>query len=295
MEKLEVIGIFGSDYQAGKQSSIRNAFDYLQKRGTQVWVEKHFYHYLSKAFAFTLPVEGVITDEPFPLDMAFSLGGDGTFLRTAAWVGRQNIPVLGINMGRLGFLADTGASEIIETLEEIFSGKYRLERRTLLQLESSFRFHEPYNYALNEIAALKRDTSSMISIFTYLNDDFLTEYLSDGLLLATPTGSTAYNLSVNGPIIIPQSKNFVLSPVASHSLNMRPLVIPEDYKIRFRIESRSKNFLVSLDGRSEVFPSGSELYIQKADFTIPVVKRLHQNFYATLRKKLLWGTDTRKK
>ncbi|MCL1938943.1 MAG: NAD kinase [Candidatus Azobacteroides sp.] len=292
-EKLKTIGIFGNDYQAGKQNFIRDIFDYLQKRGTEVWVEQYFYHYLFKTFAFTPSIEGMITEMPFPLDMVFSLGGDGTFLRTAAWVGRQNIPILGINIGRLGFLADTNASEIIETLDEIFKGEYRLEERSLLQLESSCHFHDPYNYALNEIAALKRDTSSMISILTYLNDEFLTEYLSDGLLLATPTGSTAYNLSVNGPIIIPQSKNFVLSPVASHSLNMRPLVIPEDYKIRFRIESRSKNFLVSLDGRSEVFPSGSELYIQKADFTIPVVKRFCQNFYETLRKKLFWGADAR--
>jgi NAD+ kinase len=287
------IGIFGSDYQAGKQSYIKSLFDYLKQTGTEVWVERKFKSYLSETFAFTPQIDGIIDQENFPLDMIFSLGGDGTFLRTAAWVGRRNIPVLGINTGRLGFLADVGASEITETLDEIFRGNYRLEEKSLLQLESSLHPHRQYNPALNEIAILKRDTSSMISIYTYLNDVFLTEYLADGLLLATPTGSTAYNLSVNGPIIIPQSCNFVLSPVAPHSLNVRPLVIPEDYKIRLQVESRSQNFLVSMDGRSEVFSSGSEFQIQKADFTLKVVKRFNQNFYETLRKKLLWGTDAR--
>ncbi|MDR0864251.1 MAG: NAD kinase [Candidatus Symbiothrix sp.] len=287
------IGIFGSDYQAGKQSAIKELFDYLQKWNAEVWVEKKFYNYLSKAFAFTPEVAGLIHQEPFSLDMIFSLGGDGTFLRTAAWVGRQNIPILGINTGRLGFLADIHTTDIQEALEEVFQETYRLEERTLLQLDASIPFPGPYNYALNEIALLKRDTSSMIAIQTYLNDVFLTEYLADGLLLATPTGSTAYNLSVNGPIIVPQSNNFVLSPVAPHSLNVRPLVIPEDYEIRFKVESRSHNFLVSLDGRSEVFPSGSEFHVRKAGFTIKVVKRCNQNFYDTLRKKLLWGTDAR--
>jgi NAD+ kinase len=288
------IGIFGSDYQAGKQRLINGLFDYLKKMKTAVWVERAFKNYLSETFAFTPQIEGIIDRENLPLDMIFSLGGDGTFLRTAAWVGCRNIPILGINTGRLGFLADTGASEITETLDEIFRGDYRLEEKSLLQLESPLHFQREYNSALNEIAILKRDTSSMIAIYAFLNDIFLTEYLADGLLLATPTGSTAYNLSVNGPIIIPQSCNFVLSPVAPHSLNVRPLVIPEDYKIRLQVESRSRNFLVSLDGRSEVFPSGSEFHIQKADFTIKVVKRFNQDFYETLRKKLLWGTDVRK-
>jgi NAD+ kinase len=288
------VGIFGSDYQAGKQSSIKELFDYLRESKAEIWVEKNFYGYLSKTFAFTPKIEGIIHREHFRLDMVFSLGGDGTFLRTAAWVGRQDIPILGINTGRLGFLADIGTSEIKETLDEIFQGTYRLEEKSLLQLESSLQFHGPDNYALNEIAILKRDTSSMIAVYAYLNDVFLTDSLADGLLLATPTGSTAYNLSVNGPIILPESCNFVLSPVAPHSLNVRPLVIPEDYKIRLQIESRSQNFLVSLDGRSEVFPSGSEFQIRKADFTIKVIKRFNQSFYDTLRKKLLWGTDVRK-
>ncbi|BAG83486.1 NAD kinase [Candidatus Azobacteroides pseudotrichonymphae] len=289
------IGIFGGDYQTSKQSFIKSLFDYLSELGAKIWIDEFFYNYLSKYFAFTPKIEGFVHREMFLFDMVFSLGGDGTFLRTVAWVGHRNIPILGINTGHLGFLADINTSEITETIDEIFQGKYRIEERSLLQIETSPQFREQYNCALNEIAILKRDTSSMISICTYLNDIFLTEYLADGLLLATPSGSTAYNLSVNGPIIIPQAHNFVLSPVAPHSLNVRPLVIPEDYEIRFIVESRSKNFLVSLDGRSEIFPSGSEFQAKKSDFTIKVVKRFNQNFYNTLRKKLLWGEDIRKK
>ena len=284
------IGIFGNDYQTEKQKSIKELFDCLHHLNGEIWVEASFYDYLSKQFAFTPSIAGLIDKDEFSLDMVFSLGGDGTFLRTAAWVGRQNIPILGINTGRLGFLAEISTSEIKETLEEIFRKEYRIEERSLLQLKTSAPFGGQYNYALNEIAVLKRDTSSMISIHTYLNDEFLTEYLSDGLLIATPTGSTAYSLSANGPIIIPQANNFVLSPVAPHSLNVRPLVIPEDFHIRLKVETRSNNFLVALDGRSEVFISGSEFHIQKADFTIKMVKRNNHSFYDTLRKKLMWGT-----
>ena len=285
------IGIFGNEHHAEKQNFIKELFDRLKKHNAEIWVEEHFYRSLSQTFAFTPEITGLIDRDTFPLDMVFSVGGDGTFLRTAAWVGRQPIPVLGINTGRLGFLADISSSEIEKTIEEIFRGEYGLEEKSLLQIETPVLY--PHPYALNEIAVLKRDTASMIDVSVYLNDEFLTVYLADGLLLSTPTGSTAYNLSVNGPIILSQSKNFVLSPVAPHSLNMRPLVIPDDFKIRLQVESRQKNFLVSLDGRSTVFASGSEFYICKADFTLKVVKRLQQNSYDTLRKKLRWGTDVR--
>jgi NAD+ kinase len=287
------VGIFGSDYQAGKQKSIKELFDKLLFFDAEIWVENEFYAYLSRQFAYTPKISGTIDSDEFPLDMAISLGGDGTFLRTAAWVGRQDIPVLGINTGRVGFLADIHTDEIDRTLDEVFRSEFVLEERSLLALETALPFRGQYNFALNEIAVLKRDTSSMITIRTYLNEEFLTNYQADGLLVATPTGSTAYSMSVDGPIIVPQANNFVLSPVAPHSLNVRPLVIPEDYRIRLKVESRNGHFLVALDGRSEVYPSGSEFFIQKADFNIKIVKRFHQNFYDTLRKKLLWGTDVR--
>jgi len=288
-----IIGIFGSDYQAGKQESIKTLFDKIKFLKGDIFVEAGFYDYLSGQFAYTPETKGIIKSDTFPLDLAISLGGDGTFLRTAAWVGRQGIPILGINTGRLGFLADIGTDEIEETLEEVFRGDYSVEERSLLELQTPLSKNDSENFALNEIAVLKRDTSSMIAVHTYLNEDFLTTYLADGLLVATPTGSTAYSMSVNGPIIIPQANNFVLSPVAPHSLTVRPLVIPEDYSIRLKVETRNGNFLISLDGRSTIYPSESEFVIRKADFYVKIVKRTRQSFYDTLRKKLLWGTDVR--
>ena len=289
------IGIFGSDYQANKQESIKALFDLLYANGVDIRVESKFYEYLSKQFAFTPQVAGLIESDVFPLDMVISLGGDGTFLRTAAWVGRQNIPILGINTGRLGFLADIGAKDIRITLEEILQNNYLIEERSVLELKTDLPYREErvYNFALNEVAILKRDTSSMITISAHLNGEFLTDYLGDGLLIATPTGSTAYSMSVNGPIIVPQANNFVLSPVAPHSLNVRPLVIPEDYEIRLKVRARSQNFLIALDGCSEVFPSGSEFSVRKANFTIKIIKPRNHSFYETLRKKLFWGSDIR--
>ena len=287
------IGIFGSDYQAGKQEGIKTLFDKIRFLNGDVWVEAGFYRYLSEQFAYTPEIKGIIEFDAFPLDLIISLGGDGTFLRTVAWVGRQEIPILGINTGRLGFLADIGTNDINETLDEVFQGNYLVEERSLLELQAPDSQHVSPDFALNEIAVLRRDTSSMITIHTYLNEKFLTTYLADGLLVATPTGSTAYSMSVNGPIIIPQANNFVLSPVAPHSLNVRPLVIPEDYCIRLKVETRNGNFLIALDGRSSIYPSESEFFIRKADFCVKMVKRTRQSFYNTLRKKLLWGTDVR--
>ena len=286
-------GLFGNDYQDEKQQCIQTLFDKLQALQAEIYVERRFYNYLVKRLSVMPAIEGLIESNQLALDMAISLGGDGTFLRTAAWVGRQNIPILGINMGRLGFLADINTDDIEITLDEIFRQEYTVEKRSVLELESNPPFQGTYNYALNEIAVLKRDTSSMINIHTSLNEEYLTNYLGDGLLIATPTGSTAYSMSVNGPIIIPQANNFVLSPVAPHSLTVRPLVIPEDFCIRLEVETRNNNFLVSLDGRSEIYPSGSQFFIRKANFTIQLIKRYPHNFYETLRKKLLWGADVR--
>ncbi|MDR1783526.1 MAG: NAD kinase [Dysgonamonadaceae bacterium] len=287
------VGIFGNNYQADRQQSIRTLFDGIRRLGGKIYVEPDFSRYLAEHFAYTPDIDGLIEDDSLSPDIVISLGGDGTFLRTATWVARRNIPILGINTGHLGFLAEIDAGDISEVLDDISKGNYTVEERTLLQLDASLDFHGKYNFALNEVAALKRDTSSMISVKTSLNGEYLTTYLADGLVIATPTGSTAYSMSVNGPIIVPDARNFVLSPVAPHSLNVRPLVIPEDYEIRLKVESRSSNFLLALDGRSKVFPSGSEFSVKKADFTVRIIKRLNRTFYGTLRRKLLWGTDTR--
>ncbi|MCI7705833.1 MAG: NAD kinase [Parabacteroides sp.] len=289
------VGIFGSQYQQEKQSIIRRVFSKLTSLEAEIYVDTLFHDYLLDAFGFEPPINGLLTGDIFDLDVAISLGGDGTFLRTAARVNRQNIPILGINTGRLGFLADVGSTDVEDTLEELFKHYYKVEERILLRLETESRAYKGYNYALNEVAVLKRDTSSMITIHTSLNGEYLTSYQADGLVIATPTGSTAYSMSVNGPIILPQDNSIVLSPVAPHSLNVRPLVIPNNFEITLGVESRNRTFLISLDGRSEIFPAGIQLKVSKADYTTKVIKRYNHTFYETLREKLMWGADVRMK
>lgn len=289
------VGVLGSEYQIERQNLIRRLFEKLSGLEAEVYVEQNFYLFLSDAFGFEPVVAGVLVEAVSDLDLVLSIGGDGTFLRTAAWVNRLNIPILGINTGRLGFLADVSNNEIEDTLDEIFKNYYQVEERTLLRLHTDERALVGYNYALNEIAILKRDSSSMITIHTCLNDEYLTSYQADGLVIATPTGSTAYSMSVGGPIIVPQNNSIVLSPVAPHSLNVRPLVIPDDYEISLGVESRSRSFLIALDGRSEIFPAGIRLKVRKADYTTKVIKRYNHTFYQTLREKLMWGADARRK
>lgn len=287
------VGIFGSAHQIEKQSQIKRLFEKLRELEAEIYVDNRFHTFITDVLEFEPDISGKILSDDFALDIALSVGGDGTFLRTAARVGKKGIPILGINTGRLGFLADVGTNEIEDTLDEIFKNYYKIEDRTLLRLYTDEHIFHGYNYALNEVAVLKRDTSSMITIHTSLNNDYLTSYQADGLVIATPTGSTAYSMSVNGPIMLPQVKSLVLSPVAPHSLNVRPLVIPDDYVITLGVESRSKNFLIALDGRSEVFPTGTQFTIRKADFTTKVIKRYNHTFYQTLRDKLMWGADAR--
>ena len=289
------VGVFGSEYQAEKQNVIKRLFEKLRQQESEIYIDSRFYSFLTDGLDYEPPVTGILIGDEFDLDVALSVGGVGTFLRTAARVNKQNIPILGINTGRLGFLADISSNEIEDALDELFKNYYRIEERSLLRLYTENHSFQGYNYALNEIAVLKRDTSSMITIHTFLDDEYLTSYQADGLVIATPTGSTAYSMSVNGPIILPKSSNVVLSPVAPHSLNVRPLVIPDSYTIKLRVESRNEYFLIALDGRSEIFPAGIELKISKADYTAKVIKRYNHTFYQTLREKLMWGADTRMK
>ena len=288
------IGVFGNKYQENRDNLIKRVFDHLAHIKADVWVEEDFCSYIKDSLSYQPAVKGLIIGGDNPdIDIALSLGGDGTFLRTAAIIGKKGIPIVGINAGSLGFLADIPDDDIEDTLDEINRNDFRIEERSLLKLETEENLFHGFNYALNEIAILKRDTSSMIIVHTYLNDEYLTSYRADGLIVATPTGSTAYSMSVNGPIMIPASQSWVLSPIAPHSLSVRPLVIPDDYKISLNIESRSQHFRIAIDGRSETFLTGTRLSISKADFTIKVIKRKQQSYYDTLRNKLLWGTDNR--
>jgi len=289
------IGLFGGECRADKLPIIERLLDRLNTSGFEVFIHSGFHAFLAGALKNLPHITGVLTGEIFAIDIALSVGGDGAFLRTAALINRQRIPVLGINTGRLGFLADVSEDQIAGTLADLMEGNYRIEERMLLEISAPNTTFGGFNYALNEIAILKRDTSSMITIHTYLNDEYLTSYMADGLLIATPTGSTAYSMSVNGPILLPLSDNIILTPVAPHSLNVRPLVIPGSHTIRLKVESRTQSFLTALDGRSEEMMSGAQLVVNKSKYTISVIKRNNQSFYNTLREKLMWGVDGRVK
>ena len=206
---------------------------------------------------------------------------------------KKNIPILGINTGRLGFLADVSPEEMEETFEDIYKGNYKVEDRSVLQAFSEGKPLKGYPCGLNEIAILKRDSSSMITIHTSINGAYLTTYQADGLVIATPTGSTAYSLSIGGPVIVPHSNTIAITPVAPHSLNIRPIVINDDWEITLDVESRSHNFLVAIDGRSETCREGTRLTIRKADYRIKVIKRQNHVFFHTLRDKMMWGADGR--
>ncbi|GAB6011437.1 NAD kinase [Viscerimonas tarda] len=286
------IGIFGSRYQQPEQ--IGKIFNILSENEVEIYIRKRFYDYLHTSFDLEYKLAGLIENDDFSIDIALSIGGDGTFLKTASLVGKKDIPILGINTGRLGFLADISDKDIESTLTDLVAGRYRVEKRTQLTLSTESKAFRGYNYALNEVAILKQDSASMITIHAHVNGEYLTSYQADGLIVATPTGSTAYSLSVGGPIMTPDSSNFILSAIAPHSLTTRPLVIGDDSVITLDIESRNQNFLVSLDGRSNILSTGTRLEIKKGHYPLKVVKRVGHTFYETLREKLMWGADPRK-
>jgi NAD+ kinase len=285
--------IFGNEYQAKKSASIEIILNYLDKRGAEVYVESTYYDFLTREQHLKLNVAGVFEDYNFDVDYVISMGGDGTFLKAASRVGAKGTPIIGINMGRLGFLADVLPSEIESALDSLYAGECQIEEHAVIQVEPKGGVLAGNPFALNDIAVLKRDDASMISIRTMVDGEFLVTYQADGLIVSTPTGSTAYNLSNGGPIIIPQSGSLCLTPVAPHSLNIRPIVINDTAEITLDIESRSHNYLVAIDGRSERMTEETRLVIRRAAHSIKIVKQRNQRYFSTLREKLMWGADQR--
>ena len=285
--------IFGNEYQAKKSASIEIILNYLDKRGAEVYVESTYYDFLTREQHLKLNVAGVFEDYNFDVDYVISMGGDGTFLKAASRVGAKGTPIIGINMGRLGFLADVLPSEIESALDSLYAGECQIEEHAVIQVEPKGGVLAGNPFALNDIAVLKRDDASMISIRTMVDGEFLVTYQADGLIVSTPTGSTAYNLSNGGPIIIPQSGSLCLTPVAPHSLNIRPIVINDTAEITLDIESRSHNYLVAIDGRSERMTEETRLVIRRAAQSIKIVKQRNQRYFSTLREKLMWGADQR--
>ena len=262
-----------------------------------LYVNEKFYNFMVEKTLFRPEVKGLYSDklpDDVKFDFMFSIGGDGTFLRTATRVGNKGIPMVGINTGRLGFLADITTDRITDAITRIHNGDFTLEERNLLQIsmEGLPAGHTPY--ALNDIAILKHDISSMIQVAISVGGTPMITYQADGLVVATPTGSTAYSLSVGGPIIAPGTNVICLTPVAPHSLTMRPLVLPATESIRLDVTSRSHSFLVSIDGKSFSCHEHTAIEISRAPFKISVMKPAKGDFFATLREKMLWGTDSRK-
>lgn len=289
------ITIYGKTFNPGFRPFIQELFETLRRHNTEVFIYKPFYDFLTNDIDCDPKYDGFFSDAsntPEDIDFMISIGGDGTFLETIQYVRNFEIPLIGLNSGRLGFLANISKEEITSAFEAIYQKNYEFEYRSLLRLETTEKLFGDMDYALNEVTLQKKD-SSMITIDAYLNDEFLNTYWTDGLIVSTPTGSTAYSLSVGGPIVLPSSNNFIILPIASHNLTVRPIVIPDDQVIRLKVNSRSKNLLVTLDNRTIMVNDAHEFIVSKANFKLKMLKLSNNNFYGTIRNKLMWGVDKR--
>ena len=282
-----VIAVFGNTLRQETIAEVKHIVEYLQQHSITVVLSPEL---RNDVFARDLPsVEDYVSHTGEAIDFAISVGGDGTFLTTASMLGHLDIPILGINCGHLGYLAEVQTANDETVLEQLINNQYTIEKRCVLEVSSSTDGKIASPYALNEVAVLKSGLSSMITVEVSLNGEFLHSYKADGLLIATPTGSTAYNLSVGGPLLDPHVNAIILSPVATHSLNIRPLVVLDDSKIDLKISSRNGNFMVSVDGRSQVLNQDIHLHVERSARTIKLVRVEGQTFMQSLKDKLNWG------
>lgn len=288
------IALHGRDVNSESIIYVQQIIDIIKSQGSEV----HFTHELAerlKKYSANYPVENIVDsrDSLAPIDYFFSLGGDGTLLETVTKIGHLEIPILGVNLGTLGFLATTAKQEIEGALEKFFNKEFSFDHRMLLHLDSNQDVFEGLNFALNEVAILKRDTSSMIIVHCYVNGEYMNTYWADGLMVSTPTGSTGYSLSAGGPLVFPHCDNFVITPVSPHNLNVRPLIVPGSSIISFEIEGKGRTFLTSLDYRSYTVDNSIKLSVRKENFCVKLVNLKGYNFFDTLRNKLNWGLDSR--
>lgn len=290
------IAIYGRVFNASVNPYVEQLFDYLQQKDVKISIHQDFYDFLK---TICLCPEGLHTfhsyqDFPKEVDFMLSLGGDGTMLSAVSIVRDTNIPIAGINFGRLGFLANIPKTEIKNALDQILANQYHTQERVLLSVKAKDTIlFDGENFALNDITVFRFDSSSMITIDAELNGELLNSYWSDGLIIATPTGSTAYSLSCGGPIIMPGSGNFVITPISPHNLNVRPIVVSAGMRLTLKVESRSEKYILSCDSRSQTLPISTELLIEKAPFTINLIRLEKDGYFSTLREKLLWGMDVR--
>ncbi len=291
------IAIYGKSFSENFTDSFRLMCNMFAEKEVDVVIYRPFYDFIVQEMNYEPLVQGYFTehnDFPTDVDYLFTIGGDGTFLGAVAIVRNLGIPLVGINCGRLGFMADISQDKIPQAVTDIFQGDFTIEERNLLKVESVGEDLFPdFNCAMNEFAVHKKNSASMITIHTYLNNEYLNSYWADGLIIATPTGSTGYSLSVGGPILIPNTQNFVISPISPHNLSVRPIVVPNNSEITIRVEGRSDNFLASLDSRVTSFNATTEIKVSRGDYKINVLKLKNYSFYETLRNKLMWGADKR--
>lgn len=289
------VAIYGKNFNDVFIKNIEQLFDILQQDSVQVSIFKPFLEYLEgrKIKGINFSSEFTNNDDlDKTVDFLISIGGDGTFLETITIVRDSGIPIIGINSGRLGFLSNIAKEEIKEAFHAIFENKFTYEYRTLIKFDSEGNYFNNFGYALNEITIQKRG-SEMITIDTWVNNEFLNTYWADGMIISTPTGSTAYSLSVGGPLVLPNTQIFILSPISPHNLNVRPIVVPDYSEILLKVNGRCNSYLATMDSRSEFFDMSFEFKIKRAEFTVKMLKLESISFYSTLRNKLMWGLDKR--
>lgn len=291
-----IIAIYGKEVQAKHLSEIQFLLDYLQQKKFEVCIHKSYLNKLKKELDIDFSqIQSFlkIKSKGATPELLISLGGDGTFLDATALIRKTKIPILGINTGRLGFLARVSSEDIEQAMNDYLAGSFEIEPRSLLEASLKHEDGEIKGIALNEVTIHKTDTASMVIIHTYVNGEFLNSYWADGLIISTPTGSSAYNLSVGGPIVAPASQNFIISPIAPHNLNVRPIIISDDSELTLRVEGRSDKSLLTIDSRRYRVSTESEIVIKRANHHVNLVKFYSQSFFKTLRNKLHWGLDKR--
>ncbi len=289
------VAVFGRTISPVFFSSLKRLFVILHLHEVEVIVYEPFLNYLKQEVEYDPGTDLTFSSyqELKGIDFFFSIGGDGTFLQAVSLVRDSGIPMVGINSGRLGFLADVAQKDLVSSMEKLFMGQYLLQPRSLIKLENNIGLFNDFPYALNEFTVHKQDTSQMITVHVEVGQHFLNSYWADGLIVATPTGSTAYSLSAGGPIITPEAANFVIAPIAPHTLTIRPVVIPDYEEITLRVEGRGGRFMASLDSCSSPFESETLMKLTRAPFFVNVLQFDNQSFYETLRNKLMWGVDKR--
>ncbi|MFN8165699.1 MAG: NAD kinase [Bacteroidia bacterium] len=289
------ICIYGRPGNANQVELAEGIINLLRKKGHTVCLHEQYDNFLKDHLKLDASIKRISGYEELKeqSDFVFSIGGDGTLLDTVFLVRDSNIPVVGINAGRLGFLSSISSDKIESAIDSLDKGHYSLDPRTLLRLESNHPIFGGDNVALNEFTIHKKETSSMITIHTYLNGEYLNSYWADGIMISTPTGSTGYSMSCGGPIMVPQSESFVITPIAPHNLTVRPIVVSDKNVISLEVEGRSQHFMATLDSRSVTIDSSYQLAVRKENYSVNLVRLSNENFLTTLRKKLNWGLDTR--